>query len=163
MPNSSNIHHSETETNSHHPPFNEPVDDEATDSDTRYQVAFELPDGVITITARRDEFILDAARQAGLILPSLCEQGWCLTCAVKVLSGTIDQSASTRFYKADQQAGFALICTGQARSHLRLRPGAIEEMRSHRDAHHLPAPRGTNVSSPIISIPHDPSPHTTGK
>jgi ferredoxin len=125
--------------------------------DARYQVVFELPEGDITINARRDEFILDAAREAGLILPSLCERGWCLTCAVKVLSGTIDQAASTRFYEADRQAGFALICTGQPRSNLRLRPGAIEEMRHHRDAHHLPAPRGTNATSPIIYTPPDSS------
>src|SRR5213080_1375867 len=116
-------------TNRNTSPSEDLVNAEATGSDTRYQVVFELPDSTMTILSRSDEFILDAARKAGLILPSLCEQGWCLAFAVKVLSGCIDQSMAARFYEADQQAGFALICTGRPRSHLRLRPGAIAEMR----------------------------------
>jgi hypothetical protein len=43
------------------------------------------------------------------------------------------------------------------------RPGAIEEMRRHRDAHHLPAPRGTNATSPIIYTPQDSSQRNAGK
>jgi ferredoxin len=35
---------------------------------------------------------LDAARRAGLDLPSVCEQGWDLACAVKFLSGILDHS-----------------------------------------------------------------------
>jgi ferredoxin len=111
--------------------------------DTLYQVVFELSERAITIQVRGDEFILEAARRQGIALPSLCEQGWCIACAVKVLSGSIDQSASVRYYEQDRRAGFALICTGRPRSDLRLRPGAVEDMRAHRDAHHLPAPRGT--------------------
>jgi len=120
----------------------------AGNDDTLYQVVIDLPDGAVTIMVSANEFILDAARREGINLPSLCERGWCLTCAVKVLSGSVDQSASLRFYEEDRQAGFALICTGQPRSNLHLRPGAVEEMRAHRDAHHLPAPRGTR-SRPI--------------
>jgi ferredoxin len=107
-----------------------------------YRVTFELPDGPMTITAGCDEFILAAARRAGLDLPSLCEQGWCITCAAWVLEGKVDQSASRRFYRADRAAGFALLCTAKPRSDLRLRPGAKEVMRAHRIAHRLPVPRG---------------------
>jgi ferredoxin len=99
-----------------------------TEHDTCYQVVFDLPSGEVTIQVRSDEFILDAARRAELDLPSLCERGWCMTCATRI---------------ADRQAGFALICTARPRSDLRLRPYAVETMRAHRDAHHLPAPRGT--------------------
>ena len=115
--------------------------------DTLYQVVFELPDQAITIEVRGDEFILEAARRQGVDLPSLCEQGWCITCAVKVLSGRVDQSASVRYSEEDRRAGFALICTGRPCSDLRLRPGAVEEMRVHRDAHLLPVPRGTRAGS----------------
>jgi ferredoxin len=103
-----------------------------------------MADGAATIMVGADEFILASARRAGLMLPSLCEQGWCITCAVRVLSGVIDQSASRRFYAQDRQAGFGLICTGRPRSNLHLRPGATEAMRLHRVAQHLPVPRGTN-------------------
>ena len=108
-----------------------------------FRVTWELTDGPVTIAVRPDEFLLAAARAAGLELPSLCEQGWCITCAVWVLEGEVDQSASRRFYPADRAAGFALPCTGKPRSDLRLRPGATEAMRAHRDAQRLPVPRGT--------------------
>src|SRR5260370_10945216 len=116
-----------------------------TESYQFYQVIFDLPSGEVTIQVRGDEFILDAARRAGLDLPSLCERGWCITCATRILSGSVDQSASLRYYEADRQAGFALICTARPRSDLRLRPYAVEEMRAHRDAHRLPAPRRTGM------------------
>jgi ferredoxin len=103
----------------------------------------QLPDESVDIAVREDEFILAAARVQGLDLPSLCEQGWCITCACWVLAGEVDQSASRRFYPQDRDAGFALICTGRPRSDLVLRPGATEALRAHRDRHHLPVPRGT--------------------
>jgi ferredoxin len=113
-----------------------------------YNVEFLFPDGPVTVEVRADEFILAAARRQGLDLPSLCEMGWCCTCSCKVLEGYVDQSASRRFYEADREAGFALICTGQPRSDLRLRPYALEEMRAFRIARHLPVPRGTKVRLP---------------
>ena len=125
-------------------------------NDRLYQVVFDLPGGVRTIEIGGEEFILDAARRAGVELPSLCERGWCCTCAVKVLSGMIDQSASLRYYEEDRRAGFALICTGRPRSDLHLRPGAVEEMRAHRDAYHLPVPRGTRARN-LTSQPEQPS------
>ena len=108
-----------------------------------YRVTILLPDGPVDIAVREDEFILAAARAQGLDLPSLCEQGWCITCACWVLAGEVDQSASRRFYPQDREAGFALICTGRPRSDLVLRAGATEALRAHRDRHHLPVPRGT--------------------
>lgn len=120
-------------------------------SDTLYKVVFDLPEGVTTIAVRGNEFILDAARRQGIVLPSMCERGWCTTCAVKVLSGNIDQSASLRYFEEDRSGGFALICTGRPRSDLRLRPRAREEMAMHRQAHHLPYPgstRGRNAPEP---------------
>jgi ferredoxin len=108
-----------------------------------YRVKFCLPSGSVDIAVREDEFVLAAARKAGIELPSLCEQGWCLACACWVLVGTVDQSASLRFFPQDREAGFTLICTSRPRSDLVLQPGAVEAMRAHRDRHGLPAPRGT--------------------
>lgn len=95
------------------------------------------------MTVREDEHVLAAARRAGLTLPSLCEQGWDLACATRVLEGTLDHADSRRYYPEDERAGFALICTAKPRSDLRLRTHQTSAMRSHRDAHGLPAPRGT--------------------
>lgn len=108
-----------------------------------YRVRFCLPSGSVEIAVREDEFVLAVARKAGIELPGLCEQGWCIACACWVLAGTVDQSASLRFYPQDRDAGFALICTGRPRSDLVLQPGATEAMRANRDHHRLPVPRGT--------------------
>lgn len=89
-----------------------------------------------------EEHILDAARRQGLDLPSSCEQGWDLACAVEVIEGEFDNSDARRYYPEDREAGFALICTARPRSDLRLRTHRNAAMREHRIAHRLPAPRG---------------------
>ena len=77
------------------------------------------------------------------MLPSLCEQGWDLACAARVLEGRLDHADARRYYPADEKAGFALICTGRPLTDLRLRTHQSGAMREHRDRHGLPAPRGT--------------------
>src|SRR5438445_809799 len=72
-----------------------------------FRVTFQFPDGQErTVQADHDEHLLDAGRRAGLDLPSLCEQGWDLACAVKVLSGSFDQSDARRYYAEDCAARF---------------------------------------------------------
>lgn len=110
----------------------------------RFTVLFELPGGETReVAVGEGQHVLAAARRAGLELPSLCEQGWDLACAVRVLEGELDQSDARRYYDQDRAAGFGLICTARPRSDLRLRTHQTEAMRRHRDAHGLPAPRGT--------------------
>ena len=103
-----------------------------------------MPDGSTRVVwCGAEEHVLDAARRAGLTLPSLCEQGWDTACAVKVLEGKLDHSDARRYYPQDEEAGFALICTAKPLSDLRLRTHQSAAMRVHRDRHGLPAPRGT--------------------
>lgn len=111
----------------------------------RYRVSFEYPDGQVrSVEVGADEYVLQAARRAGLELPSVCEQGWDLACAVRVLEGAaLDQSDSRRYFDEDRTAGFALVCTGRPCSDLRLRTHQSDAMRAHRQAHGLPFPRGS--------------------
>jgi len=95
-----------------------------------------------TIRAAGGEHILEAARRAGLDLPSACEIGWDLACACRVLAGDFDNSDARRYYPEDAEAGFALICTAKPRSDLVIRTHQREAMREHRAALGLPAPRG---------------------
>jgi ferredoxin len=109
-----------------------------------FTVTFELPDGSVRpVRASGEEHVLDAARRAGLDLPSACEMGWDIACACRVLEGRWDNSDARRYYPEDARAGFALICTARALSDLRIRTHQREEMRAHRDRHGLPAPRGS--------------------
>jgi ferredoxin len=105
-------------------------------------VEIEFPGGVVTVWVQGGEFILDAARRHGYTLPSMCRQGWCTTCAMRVSAGDVDQSAARRYYDADRAAGFALICTARPRTPVRLIAGQHAAMREHRLRHGLPVPRG---------------------
>ncbi|MCZ7542663.1 MAG: 2Fe-2S iron-sulfur cluster-binding protein [Anaerolineae bacterium] len=103
-----------------------------------------MPDEVETcLEVDEDEYLLDAAYRAGLALPSMCLQGWCVTCAGRVEGeGVWDQSASRRYFPQDREAGFILLCTAQARSDLRIRTHQRAALRDFRIAHNLPTPRG---------------------
>jgi len=96
----------------------------------------------MTLSVPGDRHILDVALEAGLDLPYSCLQGWCLTCAARVVEGAIDQHDSRRYFRQDRAEGFALLCTGKARSDCVLETHARDAMRRVRDAHHLPYPKG---------------------
>ncbi|HZD66663.1 MAG TPA: 2Fe-2S iron-sulfur cluster-binding protein [Acidimicrobiales bacterium] len=117
--------------------------DQAGGEAATYQVTFHLPDGAVaTVPARNDEHVLDAARRGGLDLPSRCEQGWDLVCAVGLQGGEVDHSDALRYYEADRAAGFALICTARACSDLDVVTHRAEAMRAERRRQGLPTPRG---------------------
>jgi ferredoxin len=107
-----------------------------------YPVTFVTGDREVRVEAADDQYLLDAAWGAGLQLPSMCLQGWCTTCAGRVLAGKVDQSEALRVYPQDEAAGFVLLCSAFPRSPLRIRTHQKEEMRAHRRALGLPAPRG---------------------
>jgi ferredoxin len=109
----------------------------------RFNVTLKMPDGeerVIEVGAA--EHVLEAALNAGLDLPYSCLQGWCLTCAARLVRGEVDQTDSKRYYAADRRAGFVLPCTARPRSDLFLVTYARDAMRKARRQHGLPFPQG---------------------
>jgi ferredoxin len=107
-----------------------------------YHVTFITPERQVEAEAGDDEYLLDVATAAGLELPYMCLQGWCTTCAGRLLAGKVDQSEARRFYPQDEAARFVLLCSAYARSDLRILTHQMEAMRAHRREHGLPAPRG---------------------
>ncbi len=89
-----------------------------------------------------DEHLLDAALAEGMDLPYSCLQGWCLTCAARLVSGEVNQQDSRRYDPQDRQAGFVLPCTARAESDVVLETHARDEMRRNRERDGLPFPRG---------------------
>lgn len=108
-----------------------------------HTVQLLLPDGEeIDLAVEAGESVWDAAYREGVTLPCSCLQGWCTTCAGKVLEGDFDPAEALRYYDEDRRAGFILLCTAQPRSAMRILTHQKEAMRAHRLRHGLPTPRG---------------------
>jgi ferredoxin len=94
-----------------------------------------------SLSVRSDEHIWDAAFKVGIVLPAMCHQGYCLTCAGRLENGgEVDQSDSEEYFPEDRDAGFVLLCTGKALSNLRIRTHEAKAMREFRKSRGLLAP-----------------------
>ena len=108
--------------------------------DGTYLVVLETPEGERTIDCDQDEFIWNAAARHGILLPAICHQGRCLSCAARLLSGTVDQTSANSYFPEDREAGFVLLCTAKPRRDLHVSTHQQRLMRQHRAKLGLPAP-----------------------
>jgi len=74
-------------------------------------ITFEVPEG---------EYILRSFESHGEELPFSCRNGCCTTCAVRVLSGHIDQTDGIGLSQEMREKGYALLCIAKATGPLEL-------------------------------------------
>jgi glycine betaine catabolism B len=86
-----------------------PIEGEAAAAgETRYAVTFAKTHRDIECGAH--EHVLDAAKRAGLRLPSSCTQGMCGTCKVKLVSGQVDMRHNGGIRQREIDQGMVLLC-----------------------------------------------------
>ena len=105
-----------------------------------FRVALETPEGLRCFYCGEDEHIWDVAAANGIALPAICHQGRCLTCAGRLLEGTIEHDHADAYFSEDRTEGFVLLCRAMPRSEVYIRTHQEWQMRSHRIAKGLPAP-----------------------
>lgn len=60
-----------------------------------------------------DEAILDVCERAGVILPVACRYGGCITCAARMVSGSVRQPGATAINKRQSSEGYVLLCVAR--------------------------------------------------
>jgi ferredoxin len=82
------------------------------------QIRDRRTETLYTIQVPEDRYILHSAENQGINLPFACRNGACTTCAVRVLSGEIDQPEAMGLSPHLRKQGYALLCVSYPRSDL---------------------------------------------
>ena len=81
-----------------------------------YTITLRTPEGEEVIQCEEDQYILDAAEDAGVPLPYSCRAGACSACAAKVISGKTNNEDQTFLDDEQLEGGYILTCTSYPES-----------------------------------------------
>jgi len=82
-----------------------------------YSITLQSPDGTENkFECAEDQYILEAAEDEGMDLPSSCRAGACSACLGKVLEGSVNNDEQS-FLDDDQlEEGWSLLCVAMPES-----------------------------------------------
>ena len=84
----------------------------------RASFSVELTKSGSTISCAADQFVLNAAHNAGFRLPSACSKGLCGTCKSKLISGIVDMKHNGGIRPREIEQGLFLPCCSKPLSNL---------------------------------------------
>ena len=71
-----------------------------------------------TAKVPEDRYILHTAENQGADLPFACRNGACTTCAVRIISGEVEQPEAMGLSPGLREKGYALLCVSYPRTDL---------------------------------------------
>lgn len=69
--------------------------------------------GGLSFSVGEDQAIIDVVEAAGYVLPIACRYGGCITCAAKMISGSVRQPKGTALNKRQSSEGYVLLCVAR--------------------------------------------------
>lgn len=66
-----------------------------------------------TLMVDEDQPILDTFEASGLVLPVGCRYGGCITCAARMISGSVRQPKATALNQRQSSLGYVLLCVAR--------------------------------------------------
>ena len=76
-----------------------------------YSITLRSPNGAEeVIQCEGDQYILEAAEDAGMDLPSSCRAGACSSCVAKVLEGTVNNDEQSYLDDDQLEDGLSMLC-----------------------------------------------------
>ncbi len=99
---------------------------------TAYTITISNQDGA-TYQVDRRKPLLDSLREQGVDLPYGCKYGGCITCAAKLIEGSVNQNAQVALNNRQINDGYVILCVARPTSDCTFEIGVESHDRLYRN------------------------------